>query len=169
MSDTFSLFDIMLLAIAVYVLYAGITGKGRLYNAENIKEGMEEKFKALTRKIYIFLGIAMIINSGASLTRGLLYGQVLTEATETTAAFYTWEPKVELGGFSFMTPTVFNIISYVALGITLALIIFLVIKMRAYTDKEAAKKRADSAAGSAKQSACTLPRSAFEFDDEDKK
>lgn len=168
MSDTFSLFDMMLLAIAVYVLYAGIVGKGRLYNAENIKEGMEEKFKSLTRKIYIFLGVAMVINSGASLTRGLLYSQVLTEATDTTAAFYTWEPKVELGRFSFMTPTVFNIISYVALGITLVLIVFLVLKMRQFTDKDAAKKRA-AESGKPQQSATTLPRSAFEFDDEDKK
>ena len=62
MSSSLSMFDWLLLAISVYVLYAGIVGKGRLYSVENIKEGKEEEFKKLSQKIYIFLGIAMIIN-----------------------------------------------------------------------------------------------------------
>lgn len=169
MSDTFSLFDIMLLAIAAYVLYAGIVGKGRLYAVDNIKEGMEEKFKAMSRKFYIALGVFMLLNSGSSLTRGLLYKQVVTAATETTAASAAWEPKMDLGQFAFMTPKVFDYISYIALGITLALIVLLVVLMRKYTDKDAAKKRAAAAAGKPQQNPNSLPRSAFEFDDEDKK
>lgn len=82
MSDSFAMFD-WLLAVSFYVLYAGIVGKGKLYSVENIKEGMEEEFKALSRKIYIFLGIAMVINS-ASLLRNTFYAyQEITPATET--------------------------------------------------------------------------------------
>ena len=52
---------------------------------------------------------------------------------------------MEMGKFAFMTPEVFNIISYVALGITLALIVLLAVLMRKYMDKDAAKKRAAAA------------------------
>lgn len=174
MSDSFSLFDILLLAISAYVLYAGITGKGRLYNVENIKEGMEEKFKAMSRKLYIVLGAIMILNSASSLLRTALYSyDEVTAATDTAAAVYEWTPKQDLGAFSFLTPTVLGVISYVALGITLALIVVLVIEMRKYTDKEAAAKKKAAAGGSAascaRKGGCVLPKSAFEFDDEDKK
>jgi hypothetical protein len=117
MTDSFSLFDMLLLAISVYVLYAGITGKGRLYNVDNIKKGMEEAFKSLTRKLYIALGIAMIINSGASLLRGVFYSyEEVTAATDSTSAVYDWVAQKDLGAFSFLTPKVFSIISYVALA-----------------------------------------------------
>ena len=168
MTDSFSLFDMLLLAIAVYVLYAGIVGKGRLFTLENIKEGMEKPYIALSRKFYIALGISMLINSGSSLLRGVFYKQVVTAATDTTAASATWEAKMEMGKFAFMTPKVFNIISYVALGITLVLIILLAVLMRKYMDKDAAKKRAAAASGRP-QNPNALPRSAFEFDDEEKK
>ncbi|HWQ05952.1 MAG TPA: hypothetical protein VN453_01970 [Feifaniaceae bacterium] len=168
MTDSFSLFDMMLLAIAVYVLYAGIVGKGRIYSLENIKEGMEAQYIAMSRKFYIALGISMLLNSGASLLRGVFYEQVVTAATETTAASSVWETKIEMGQFSFMTPEVFNIISYVALGITLVLIVLLVILMRKYMDKDAAKKKA-AASGAQRQNPNAMPRSAFEFDDEEKK
>ncbi len=32
-----NLFDIVMLAMGVYVLYAGITGKGKVYAMDNIK------------------------------------------------------------------------------------------------------------------------------------
>ena len=86
MTDSFSLFDMLLLAIAAYVLYAGIVGKGRLFSLENIKEGMEKEYISMSRKFYILLGVFMLINSGASLLRGVFYQQVVTAATETTAA-----------------------------------------------------------------------------------
>jgi len=172
MTDTFSLFDILLLAISAYVLYAGITGKGRLYNVENIKEGMEEEFKSMTRKLYIVLGSIMIVNSGASLLRGALYSyEEVSAATDTTAAVYEWIAKKDLGSFAFLTPKVLGIISYVALGVTMALIVLLIVKMRKYTDKEAAAKKKAAASGAAcsRNGGCVLPKSAFEFDDENKK
>lgn len=168
MTDSFSMFDWLLLAISGYVLYAGITGKGRLYSVENIKEGMEEKFKQFSRKVYIFLGIAMIINSGASLLRGTFYAyQEVTAATDTTAAVYEWVATKDLGIFSFLTPVAFNIISYVALAITLGLIVLLVVAMRKYVDKEAQAKKS-AASSAARSNASSMPSSAFEFDDEEK-
>ena len=166
MSSSMSMFDWLLLAISVYVLYAGIVGKGRLYSVENIKEGKEEEFKQFSRKLYIVLGIAMVINSGASILRNQFYAyQEITPATETAQAVYDWVKLKDLGAFSFMTPQAFDIVSYVALAITLGLIVWLVVKMRQYTDKEAQAKRAAAAKPA---SASSMPSSAFNFDDEDK-
>ena len=72
----------------------------------------------------------------------------------------------DLGAFSFLTPTVFNIISYVALAMTLGLIVLLIVKMRKYVDKDAQAKRA-AAAGPAK-SGSSMPSSAFNFDEDEK-
>ena len=167
MGDSFAMFDWLLLAISVYVLYAGIVGKGRLYSVENIKEGMEEEFKQLSRKIYIFLGIAMVINSGASILRGMLYAyEEITPATETVDAVSGWVATRDLGAFKFMTIEVFNIISYVALAVTLGLIVYLVIKMRQYVDKNAQAKK--SAAAGAPKSTSSMPSSAFNFDEDEK-
>lgn len=168
MSSSFAMFDWLLLAVSVYVLYAGIVGKGKLYSVENIKEGKEEEFKALSRKIYIFLGIAMVINSAASLLRNTFYAyKEVTPATETAKAVFEYRPieGKSLGAFSFMTSTVFDIISYVALAMTLGLIVFLVVKMRKYVDKTAQSK---SSQGNNARSASSMPSSAFNFDEEDK-
>ncbi|MEA4870263.1 MAG: hypothetical protein VB062_06455 [Christensenella sp.] len=166
MSSSFAMFDWMLLAISVYVLYAGIVGKGRLYSVDNIKEGKEEEFKAFSRKIYILLGIAMVINSGASILRNQFYAyQEITPATDAAKAVYGWVNLKDLGAFSFLTPKVFDIVSYVALAATLGLIVFLVVKMRKYMDKNAQAKKAAAAKPAGGSS---MPSSAFHFDDEDK-
>ena len=167
MSGSFAMFDWLLLAVSFYVLYAGIVGKGKLYSVENIKEGMEEEFKALSRKIYIFLGIAMVINSAASLLRNAFYTyQEITPAAGTAKAVYGWVAIKDLGAFSFLTAPVFDIISYVALALTLGLIVFLVVKMRKYVDKTA---QAKASQGPAARSGSSMPSSAFNFDEEDKK
>jgi len=174
MTGTTSLFDLLLLAISVYVLYAGITGKGRLYTIENVKEGKEKEFKTRLRKLYIVLGALMTVNSGASLLKGVFYSYEETvAATDTTDAVYEWVQTKSLGAFSFLTPQAFDIISWVALALTLGLIVLLVVMMRRYTDKskEAAKKSggSSSAASCSRKGGCVLPSSAFEFDDDDKK
>ena len=166
MSNSFAMFDWLLLAISAYVLYAGIVGKGRLYSVENIKEGSEEAFKALSRKIYIFLGIAMVINSGASILRNQFYAyQEITPATDSAKAVYDWVTLKDLGAFSFLTPKVFDYISYVALAVTLGLIVYLVVVMRKYVDKTAQAKKTAAAKPAGGSS---MPSSAFNFDDEDK-
>ena len=166
MSSSFAMFDWLLLAVSVYVLYSGIVGKGKLYSVENIKEGKQEEFKALSRKIYIFLGIAMVINSAASLLRNTFYAyQEITPAAGTAKAVYGWVMIKDLGAFSFLTAPVFDIISYVALALTLGLIVFLVVKMRKYVDKTAQSKASQ---GPAARSGSSMPSSAFNFDEEDK-
>ena len=168
MTSSFAMFDWLLLAVSFYVLYAGIVGKGKLYSVENIKEGMEEEFKALSQKIYIFLGITMVINSAASLLRSSFYVyQEVAPATEAAKAVYTWQliEGKSLGFFSFLTAPVIDIISYVALALTLGLIVLLVVKMRKYVDKNAQSKakQSTSAAGGS-----SMPSSAFNFDEDDK-
>ena len=168
MSNSFAMFDWLLLAVSVYVLYSGIVGKGKLYSVENIKEDLQEEFKALSRKIYIYLGIAMVINSAASLLRNTFYAyQEITPATETAKAVFGYKliEGKDLGAFSFLTAPVFDIISYVALALTLGLIVFLVVKMRKYVDKDAQAKSKQSAAP---RGGSSMPSSAFNFDDEDK-
>ena len=167
MSNSFAMFDWLLLAVSVYVLYSGIVGKGKLYSVENIKEDLQEEFKALSRKIYIFLGIAMVINSAASLLRNTFYAyQEITPAAGTAKAVYGWVAIKDLGTFSFLTAPVFDIISYVALALTLGLIVFLVVKMRKYVDKNAQAKSKQS---SSPRGGSSMPSSAFNFDEEDKK
>jgi hypothetical protein len=166
MSGSFALFDWLLLAISVYVLYSGIVGKGKLYSAENIKEGMQEAFKAFSRKVYIFLGITMIINSGASLMRSTFYTyHEITPATETAKATGEWVATQDLGVFSFLTSKVLDIISYCALAITLGLIVLLIVKMRKYIDKNTQAKKSDAAKPGGGSS---MPSSAFNFDDDEK-
>jgi len=166
MTGSFAMFDWLLLAVSVYVLYSGIVGKGKLYSVENIKEGMEEEFKALSRKIYIFLGITMIINSAASLLRNAFFAyQEITPATETAKAVFGWVTLKDLGAFSFLTPVVFDIVSYVALALTLGLIVLLVVKMRKYIDKTAQSK---SSQGTAARGGSSMPSSAFNFDEDEK-
>lgn len=167
MTGSFAMFDWLLLAVSFYVLYSGIVGKGRLYSVENIKEGKEEEFKAFSRKIYIFLGIAMVINSAASLLRNSFYAyQEITPATESAKAVYNWVAIKDLGVFSFLKAQVFDIISYVALAVTLGLIVLLVVKMRKYIDKTAQSKTSQSAKP---RGGSSMPSSAFNFEEEDKK
>ncbi len=168
MTNSSSFFDILLLAISVYVLIAGIRGKGRLFQVENVKKGMEEKLKSTSRKIYISLGVAMLINCASSLTSGLFYSyEEVTAATDTEDAVYQWVQTRDLGSFSFMTREVFSIISWVALAITMGLIVLLVVLLRKYVDKDAQKRASASGARQAdpRQQGHTLPVSAFEFDE----
>jgi len=168
MTGSFAMFDWLLLAVSFYVLYSGIVGKGKLYSVENIKEGKEEEFKAFSRKIYIFLGIAMVINSAASLLRNTFYTyKEVTPATDAAKAVYDWvlvEGK-DLGAFSFLTAPVFDIISYVALALTLGLIVLLIVKMRKYIDKNA---QASASQNAKKSGGSSMPSSAFNFDEDDK-
>lgn len=69
------LFIIFLLAIAAYVLYAAIVGKGRLYNAEFIKEELKAKFHKVLRLLYLTLGIVMLLETLVMVGQGYLYEQ----------------------------------------------------------------------------------------------
>lgn len=170
-----SLMDYLLLGIGVYVLINAILGKGKLFAAENIKEGYEEKFKKTLRAIYLPLGILMVLNGGISLLRAYLYEQVeLTAATETAPAVFGFALKEgrSLGAFTFMTPKFFNIATYVFMGLVVAGVVVLVVVMRKMTDRNAPQtgKSGDPEAQrqAERQAGHVLPVSAFEFDDDSK-
>ena len=55
-----SLFDIIIGAMGLYLLYGAIVGKGKLYNNDFVKEGMEQKHKTIIRITSLVIGILMI-------------------------------------------------------------------------------------------------------------
>ncbi len=167
--QSLSLFDYLLLAMGVYVLVAGIRGKGRLYNVENIKKGMEETFIQTMRKLYIALGAVMTFNGLISLVKYVFYSyEEVIPATETMTAGYDWVPLRDLGSFSFLTIPTINIITYVCTGLAIAGIVVMIVVTRKMTDKDAAARRAEQYKGAdaAKQAGHILPVSAFDFEDD---
>lgn len=157
------MFDLLLLAMGAYVLFAGVTGKGKLYATENVKKGMEEAFRKAMRKIYLALGIVMVLNSVFSLLMSWLYTAQLTEATDTAAATVEYVLNVaDLGFWSFLTPTVLMTLTYVCMGLIVALIVLMVIKLRKFTDRKAPQA---ASAQQGRQAGHILPVDAFEFDE----
>lgn len=61
--QSMSVWDIIILGIGLYVLFLGITGKGKVYDAEFVKEGMESNYKRLIR-ICCFIISACMVASG---------------------------------------------------------------------------------------------------------
>lgn len=168
--QTLSMFDYVLLAMGVYVLVAGIRGKGRLFAFENIKEGMEERFSKIMRRIYIVLGAVMTLNGLISVAKYSFYSyEEVIPATETMTAGYDWVLKRDLGPLSFLTMPVINVLTYVCTGLSIAGLVTLIIVTRKMTDKTAAGKRAQQtqSAAAAKQAGHTLPVSAFDFEEDD--
>lgn len=170
MQSTLSLFDYMMLAIGVYVLVAGIRGKGRLYSVDNIKEGMEEAFMRIMRKLYIALGIIMTFSGVISILKYVFYAyEEVIPATETMTAGFDWvlKPGMDLGVFRFLTIPVINIITYVCSGLSIVGIVIMIIATRKMTDKNAAARRAEQSRTEAdrRQVGHTLPVSAFDFDE----
>ena len=78
------LFPILLLAMGAYVLYGAITGKGRLFAMENIKDEEKAKVKKLMRIIYVALAVVMFLTAAANFGQSVLYSQPLSyyEATD---------------------------------------------------------------------------------------
>ena len=78
------LFPILLLAMSVYVLYGAITGKGRLFSLENIKEDAQEKVRKLLRIIYSVLGAIILLMALTNFGQSVLYSspEIEYEATD---------------------------------------------------------------------------------------
>lgn len=158
------LYYAILLGMGVYVLWAGITGKGKLYAGDNIKEGMEEKFRKTMRRIYLALGAAMTLNGVVSALSDLLYTvEIVEEATETTPQVTQVVPRIDLGAFSFLTPGVLSVLTFVCMGLVIALIVVMIVVMRRFTDRNA--RRSAPAGQPDRQAGHVLPVDAFEFDD----
>lgn len=58
--QSMSVWDIIILGIGLYVLFLGIAGKGKVYEAEFVKEGMELNYKRLIRICCIIISVCMI-------------------------------------------------------------------------------------------------------------
>ena len=65
-----SIFDILLGAIGLYLLFAGIVGRGKLYESEFVKEGKEEKRKLIIRVSCLVIGVLMVANFVVRLLNG---------------------------------------------------------------------------------------------------
>lgn len=156
---TTSLFDLILIGMSVYVLYNGIVGKGRLYEIDNLKEGKEELFYSVSRKLYLGLGIMMLINSVSSLLLTELY--TYDEAYQLTVSLY------DLGKWSFLTPNLLRTVSYVALGFLLVLLVAIGVFMSKVTDRNAPPKKKSSGAKKNRgdrREVVKLPSHAFDFE-----
>ena len=58
-----TVWDIIMLGIGLYALYMGITGKGRIYEEQFIKEGMEANYRMVVRISCIVVSL-LLIGSG---------------------------------------------------------------------------------------------------------
>ena len=153
-----NLFDGAMGLIGVYVLIAGIVGKGRLFQ-HHAKKGMEKKLKTLLRICYIVLGIFLILNSGSALLKRYFYTVV------ETADGYEWVLKegMSLGAFGFLQPRVLDVINYASTFFNLGAIGVVVVMLRKWGASVAPVQSQDE-----RQKGHVLPVSAFEFDEEPK-
>ena len=218
------LFQTILLVIAIYVIYAAIRGKGRLFQAEFIKEQFQDKYIKVLRILYLSLGGLMVLQVLAASGTNLLYdakytfhftapyedangvkyevdGREYTEdemlailatpvpsgedgdSVQATAAPapqggslcdpYGGAPtqpvvgtpgysiKEKAGKWAFLTPTLLNVLSYVFLGAALLALIGVFVAINIMTDK--VKRR--EAQAEIRREGDTLPKAAFEFDE----
>lgn len=71
-----SLFDIVMFVIGLYLLYSAVSGRGRIFDAEFVKEGMETKHKKAMRISCLAASIIMIAAGVVSALDG--YGKLQT-------------------------------------------------------------------------------------------
>ncbi len=78
------LFPILLLAMSIYVLYGAITGKGKLYSMENIKDESKDKVRKILRSVYFALGALILLMALTNFLQGVLYSspEIEYEATD---------------------------------------------------------------------------------------
>lgn len=80
---TSNFFSIIMLAMALYVLVGGITGKGKLYAVDGVPEEKLPKFKKSLRILYIIMGLFMALNTGLSYLRDQMYTYQAPAAEQT--------------------------------------------------------------------------------------
>ena len=77
-------FSLIMIAMALYVLVGGITGKGKLYAVDGVPEEKQPKFKKWLRIIYLVMGLFMALNTGLSYMRDQMYTYVPVAVEQTT-------------------------------------------------------------------------------------
>ncbi len=152
------LFDVILMAMAVYILVGGISGKGKLLKADNIKEGKEEEFKKYSRITYIVLGCTMLLHSLITTVQNLVYVY-----DPEAKSFVATKPSGLTDAISYELFRAFGIAFFV---LTIAALVVLIVLMRKYTDPEKMKQNA-GAAQNERQKGHILPVDAFDFDEDE--
>lgn len=140
-NELFSLFQVL---IGAYLLYCGVTGKGKIYENTSIKEGMEARYKKHMRIMSLILAPLMLAQ--AALDYFVLAKEEVIEGAEQALS------AARIGG-------------WVLWGLTLVALVFLFIFSIKMTDRT--KPAATGKNGAAPKSGA--PRAAFFFDDEDEK
>ena len=79
------LFPILLLAMSIYVFYGAITGKGKLYSLDNIKEDCKEKVHKYLRILYFVLGALILMMALTNFGQSVLYSNAIVEYEATDA------------------------------------------------------------------------------------
>ena len=82
------LFTIVLLAIAGYVLYSTVTGKGKLFSVDNILEEKIPQFIKLLRPLYLVLGVIMLVMALTSGFQNVVYADVAYRFTDDFKTYY---------------------------------------------------------------------------------
>ena len=82
------LFTIVLLAIAGYVLYSAVTGKGKLFSVDNILEEKIPQFIKLLRPLYLALGVIMLVMALTSGFQNVVYADVAYRFTDDFKTYY---------------------------------------------------------------------------------
>ncbi len=152
-------FNIILLALALYVLVVAIRGKGRLYDTKFIKDGKEKEYVKAIRIVYLFMSIVMILNSAANIISDIYYTD--------NESFAAMRAK-GMGVLSFLTQDVLFVLSMVFLGLVVVSLVVLVVVSRKFIDKEKQQAGMQAQRGSysdPRQQGHILPVSAFEFDE----
>lgn len=157
-----SMFDVLILGMGIYVVYAAIRGKGRLFTYQNVKEGMEKKFMTIIRSIYGVLGASMVLNGLISiLTTTVLY-TINPETGE-------YLPNFELGFWRFLTPDLSSLLTILFMIVAGACIISVYVVSSKMTDKKAAR-RDQGQQGDAQRRGTPqyrMPSAAFDFEESD--
>lgn len=127
MNNLFSVFELI---AGGYLLYGAITGKGQIYQNENIKKGMEAQYYKTIRICCAIVGPIMLLQG----VLDYMYVSSPSPALQTATSI---------------------LLAASMLGV--AVLFFLTIRM---TDRSKVKRQ--------RQGKSTAPRSAFEFEEEDR-
>ena len=153
-----SIFDLFLGGIGLYAMISGIVGKGKLLRVENIKEGCEEKLMKGQRIMYAVIGLCMVLNAAMSILLSTLYERVIVENA------YEFQPRFDLGSWSFLTPKFLTTMTFVFMLISLSFIVALIVFLKKMTNQPEKKKKGEK--GAARPAQPTMPSAAFDFGDE---
>ena len=87
----------------------------------------------------------------------------MQEATDSTPQVTEIVARYDLGFFSFLTPMVLTILTYVCMAVVIGLIVLMIVKLRKLTDRNA--RRSSSSGQPDRQAGHILPVDAFDFDE----